>query len=133
MLRCKESGSSPDTLRENLEIALCALSEQFRAYPTLPADPVNALEHMDEARDDATALLLPRKHCAFKGCAWNGSNDSDVVEHLSPTFTSLDARYRSVQNLKTCTLKIKQCWHCRFTMKALQQQFAVVHLWQVIL
>ena len=46
------------------------------------ASPFNALEHMEEARDDTTALLLPRKHCAFKSCAWNGSDEMDLVEHI---------------------------------------------------
>ena len=54
----------------------------FRNYPTLPADPVNAMEHMEEARDDATALLLPRKHCAFKCCDWNGSDEVALVQHI---------------------------------------------------
>ena len=58
------------------------LSELFRKYPTLPANPVNALEHMEEARDDATALLLPRKHCAFKSCDWSGSDGMALVQHI---------------------------------------------------
>ena len=82
VLSCKEFGSSPDKLREKLHGALCTLSTLFRKYPTLPADPFNAQEHMEEARDDACALLLPRKHCAFKGCSWNGSDDMAFVQHI---------------------------------------------------
>ena len=37
---------------------------------------------MEEARDDSTALLLPRKHCVFKGCAWNGSDVMALVQHI---------------------------------------------------
>ena len=48
----------------------------------MPADPTNAFEHMEEARDDATALLLPRKHCAFNGCGWNGSDEMELVQHI---------------------------------------------------
>ena len=83
VLFCKEFGSSPDKLRENLDAALRVLSEEFRKYQTLPASPFNASEHMEEARDDTTALLLPRKHCAFKCCGWNGSDEMDFVEHMS--------------------------------------------------
>ena len=82
VLSCKEFGSSPDKLREDLDAAVCALLGLFRKYPTLPANPVNTLEHMEEARDDATALLLPRKHCAFRGSAWNGSDELALVQHI---------------------------------------------------
>ena len=37
---------------------------------------------MEEARDDATALLLPRKHCAFKSCGWNGFDEMALVQHI---------------------------------------------------
>lgn len=85
ILRCKNLGTSQDELRQNLEIALWTLSEMFREYPTLPANPINPMEHMDEARNDATALLLPRKHCAFKGCDWNGSDEQDLLKHIHDT------------------------------------------------
>ena len=81
VLNCKAVGSRPDKSR-TLEIALDSLSKLFRKYPTLPANPVNALEHMEEARDDATALLLPRKHCAFKSCDWNGSDEMALLQHI---------------------------------------------------
>lgn len=82
VLRCKDFGASPDKLRENLDAALWTLSDMFRQYPTLPANPVNAMEHMEQARDDATALLLPRKHCAFKDCDWDGSDEVALVQHI---------------------------------------------------
>ena len=72
LLRCKEFGESPDKLRDNLENALTTLSLMFREYPTLPANPEDTTQHMQEARSDECGLLLPRKHCAFSGCGWNG-------------------------------------------------------------
>ena len=67
----------------------------FRQYTTLPADSVNAVKHMDEARNDATALLLPRNHCAFQGCAWNGFEDFFVAhicdQHLPALTPGIEA------------------------------------------
>ena len=101
VLRCKDFGTSPDTLREHLDAALGTLSEMFRNYPTLPADPVNAMEHMEEARDDATALLLPRKHCAFKCCDWNGSDEVALVQHIHENhLTALTPGIQAFQALK---------------------------------
>ena len=82
ILSCKEFGTSPDKLRENLENALHTLSTSFRRHPTLPADPANPVEYMKEACDDTVGLLLPRKHCALKNCMWHGSDDMALIEHI---------------------------------------------------
>lgn len=82
ILNCKEFGTSPGKFREKLDDALHTLSTLFRRHPTLPADPANPEEYMKEACDDSVGLLLPRKHCAFKHCMWNGSDDMALIEHI---------------------------------------------------
>ena len=102
ILNSKPLGSSPDELRQSLELALFTLSELFRKYPTLPADPTNACEHMEEAHDDTSALLLPRKHCAFKGCNWNGSDDMELLKHINERHLSaLSPGIEAYRALKT--------------------------------
>ena len=29
-----------------------------------------------------SSIVLPIKHCAFRGCAWHGSNDEELITHL---------------------------------------------------
>ena len=39
-------------------------------------------------REDA-AVVLPKKHCAFKGCSWSGSRGGDLAEHLAVKHSKL--------------------------------------------
>ena len=69
---------NPDVLRKDFHVALDYLSLLFRDHPTLPGDPANPLEEFPASASRETALLLPSKHCAFRGCSWCGK---DVVSH----------------------------------------------------
>ena len=37
-------------------------------------DPDSLCEH--------SAIQLPKKHCGFAGCQWNGNTDDELIEHL---------------------------------------------------
>ena len=54
----------------------------FRDYPTLPADPCEPSNPLPGARSNDQALLLPKKHCAFNGCAWCGKDSMSLVMHI---------------------------------------------------
>ena len=78
--------------------------------PTIPADPSDAKKPWKEAVDDKQAVVLPQKHCAFIGCAWEGSNDDELYKHVAedhmhvlvdamdflPSCFSADERMRAV-------------------------------------
>ena len=59
--------------RRGLESALAALSLLLRSEPTVPLRSVG----------DHEAALLPRKHCAFEGCAWGGDCDRELYDHVA--------------------------------------------------
>ena len=62
--------------------------------------------------DDQQAVVLPQKHCAFSGCAWEGSTDDELYKHVSedhmhvlvdamdflPSCFSADERMRAVDH-----------------------------------
>ena len=55
----------------------------FREHPTLPASTTNTTQPLHEAYSDACGLLLPRKHCAFSGCGWNGTDAMSCTQHIN--------------------------------------------------
>ena len=61
---------SPDP-RAKLETELRALAECLREHPTVPGEGEQGLAPMPEVFDDEAAVLLPPKHCAFRGCTWH--------------------------------------------------------------
>ena len=65
-----------------MERALHTLAECIRRHPTLPADPVYPSEPLSEALREDAAVRLPAKHCAFKGCRWEGTTDDGLSCHL---------------------------------------------------
>ena len=67
---------------KKMQEALDDLSHLFRDHPTLPGDPANPLEEFPFAASNDAAVLLPSKHCAFKGCFWCGTDAVSQVEHL---------------------------------------------------
>ena len=81
-IACLEEGSSPDP-RSQLESEIQVLCDQMRDDPTLPADPEDATQPSRAALREDAAVELPPKHCAFKGCAWSGTTDAELVTHLS--------------------------------------------------
>jgi hypothetical protein len=57
------------------------LSDHIRKHPTVPADSDDTSEPMRQAFDDSLAVLLPRKHCAFKNCTWKHDwSDATVAD-----------------------------------------------------
>ena len=54
----------------------------FREHPTLPANPDTVTQPLQEALRDDCGLSLPRKHCAFKGCGWNGPDAFSFTKHI---------------------------------------------------
>ena len=83
-LRCMSSEESPDP-RCALESAIDALAAQLRADPTLPADANNGGVPSRAALREDAAVQLPAKHCAFAGCTWQGSTDTEVLAHVCKT------------------------------------------------
>ena len=81
-VRGYEFGHSPDKLRDELEKALNTMSFLFREHPTLPANPADTTQPLQEAFSDECGLLLPRKHCAFSGCGWNGHDAISFTQHI---------------------------------------------------
>ena len=73
---------TPDILRKKMQEALDDLSLLFRDHPTLPGDPANPKEEFSSSASTETALLLPSKHCAFKGCSWCGTDAASQMDHL---------------------------------------------------
>ena len=73
---------TPDKIRSSLDIALDKLSKLFRAYPTLPADPLDSKQPIVQGHAKDCALHLPNKHCAFCDCNWSGATTTDLVSHL---------------------------------------------------
>jgi hypothetical protein len=83
-----------------LHIALRNLVSCLRDSPTIPADPDNPDVAWKAALDDATAVILPRKHCAFRGCAWEGKVDEELYQHIGTEHRG--ALYEAVQELPRC-------------------------------
>ena len=95
-----------------LYAALSILKEHIREHPTLPPDPVDTNRPLQQAFNDKLALKLPKKHCAFKGCIWEGDNETARLVHLKdchsellesaarylPSCFSTDVKYQSVYN-----------------------------------
>ena len=81
-LTCMPADISPDP-RVQLKEALDGIAAQLREDPTLPADAKDPTRTQPESCDENTAFPLPPKHCAFKGCAWYGNNDAELLDHLA--------------------------------------------------
>ena len=73
--------TSPDP-RAQLHHTLQQLSKSIREHPTVPCDRQDFEQPCRDAFDDNVAVILPRKHCAFRGCDWRGSCDDELLEHL---------------------------------------------------
>ena len=48
----------------------------------MPADPQEPSAPWAAALLEDTGVVLPAKHCAFRGCDWSGDNDKDLLSHL---------------------------------------------------
>ena len=90
VVRCMLSRESPDP-RAALDTELRVLADLLREHPTVPGD-AHLIDQPDpRVFDDELAVLLPPKHCAFKGCKWHlhwdentfdRDRESALVEHL---------------------------------------------------
>lgn len=60
---------SPDA-RSRLESAIVHVASALREDPTIPADPQESTLPWGAATGDDVGLVLPTKHCAFRGCLW---------------------------------------------------------------
>ena len=83
------ANESPDKLRTTLEEALDTLSYHFREFPTLPADDKHKSKPLPAAYAEDVAIVLPRKHCAFIGCAWCGDDEKSQAMHIVDDHTDL--------------------------------------------
>ena len=68
--------------RCKLEVATQNLAEMLREEPTIPADVDDPELPCKIALLEDAAVELPLKHCAFKGCLWQGSKQAQQMEHL---------------------------------------------------
>jgi hypothetical protein len=90
------------------------LVEYIREMPTVPGDPSDAKEPWKRALGENEAVLLPKKHCAFKGCAWKGRSDEELQAHLaqrhwsvlSPLAEMLSGFYPEVDRLWSVYLEL---------------------------
>ena len=74
-------GHSPDK-RCLLETALARVADALREDPTVPADPQEASAPWAAAVMEDTGVVLPPKHCSFRGCLWWGEKDDELLSHL---------------------------------------------------
>ena len=75
--RALDVSSSPD-IRARSSTLIRLLAQELRDKPTLPANrqrPEAPCDGYDEA------VALPAKHCAFRSCAWHGSDNEELVNH----------------------------------------------------
>ena len=72
---------TPDVLRKYVHEALDLLSYMVRDDPALPADPCHPACALPGALANDVAMLLPPKHCAFKGRAWRGRDTMSSAKH----------------------------------------------------
>ena len=77
-LRCAAQSNDP---RRELEDALDALANAYRSHPTLPGSLTDDGGPDPLALASNAAVVLPRKHCAFKGCREHFENDDALVDH----------------------------------------------------
>ena len=63
------SEESPDA-RSRLESAIVEVASALREDPTIPADPQESTLPWGAATREDVGLVLPSKHCAFRGCSW---------------------------------------------------------------
>ena len=54
----------------------------LRDNPTIPCDPEDPNNAWPLALRDDIAVQLPAKHCAFRGCNWEGKDHEELVMHL---------------------------------------------------
>ena len=80
-VQCLPTSASPDP-RCELEGALHTLAAALRSEPTIPGDPADADRPWEAALREDTAVELPAKHCAFKGCSWSGTDEVGLQDHL---------------------------------------------------
>ena len=79
--QCLPASASPGP-RCQLEAALATLATALRSEPTIPGDPADADRPWEAAMREYTAVELPAKHCAFKGCSWTGTDEAGLQDHL---------------------------------------------------
>ena len=53
----------------------------------MPADPEDPAKPWAAALLEDAAVQLPKKHCAFRGCGWSGSEEEERMAHLQRTHT----------------------------------------------
>ena len=67
-IECMPLQESPNP-KARLETELRKLAANLRPHPTVPGDSTMQ-EPMPAVFDDTVGVLLPPKHCAFRGCDW---------------------------------------------------------------
>ena len=84
----------PKHPRAQVHDALMKLKAMFRRHRTLPADAADSHKPMQEALANVSTPRLPRKHCAFAQCTWEGASEQDRLDHL--TKSTKDGGHREV-------------------------------------
>ena len=80
-IRTVDKAQSPDP-RSKLEVAIVDLARLLRNDPTVPGDGADPSQPCRAALLEDAALELPAKHCAFRGCLWEGATSVDQISHL---------------------------------------------------
>ena len=81
-MACLPPEESPDP-RCRTQDALQRVAAMIRDDPTVPAVVEAPLVPDADALREDCAVELPRKHCAFRGCAFRGQTQEDLDRHLA--------------------------------------------------
>ena len=80
-IRTVDKAQSPDP-RSKLEVAIVDLARLLRNDPTVPGDGADPSQPCRAPLLEDAALELPAKHCAFRGCLWQGATSVEQISHL---------------------------------------------------
>jgi len=107
--------------RCKLEVATQNLAEMLREEPTIPADVDDPELPCKIALLEDAAVELPLKHCAFKGCLWQGSKQAQQMEHLRENHrAALDTVVTLMHPSHSYEEKIEAAYNAAITHKVQQ-------------
>ena len=96
VLQRKAAESTKDP-RAKVDRAAARVSGTFTTYVTLPTESQVCAESW-------SAYQLPNTHCAFASCAWTGTDDADLKQHLTVVHAEdlreLDMALRACREVK---------------------------------
>ncbi|CAK0866693.1 unnamed protein product [Prorocentrum cordatum] len=80
-VRAVDSRASADRLRGAREVGLEAIANSIKYQPTVSAFSANGASLVNGSIRSHGAVVLPKKHCAFDGCPWQGAAEAECRAH----------------------------------------------------